>query len=136
MLKVDFSLIPYKEVICWGLGNHAVGLNCIASFKIGEQTEAQTEEEKKDYEEAKRIYDEYINKGQKFFPTNGNKEIISRITFLNFETGSVSWKQCNLVEYVEKHGESFITPLKPAKGKFSINAMIYLFKSQELTPIE
>ncbi|MBV5282191.1 MAG: hypothetical protein JZU53_07115 [Paludibacter sp.] len=128
--KLDFTHIPYQKVICWGHGNNAVGLQQLASIRLCEPTEKEIEAKRIDYNEAKEIYEKYINKGQKF--QGSNKDIVAKITHINFEKFTVNYKQCNIDEYTEKHGLFNGRPWKPAKGKFSINAMISLIRTKEI----
>jgi hypothetical protein len=128
--KIDFKDVYYdRHIIRWVQGNNAVGLNCLASFSLRNPTKKEEKEEKKDYLKAKEIFDTHINVGQKFKPSGekARSEVIAKITFIHNEKQSVSWKQCNMTEEQAKRG------LKPAAGKWSINAMLAIHRAGNIT---
>lgn len=131
--KPDFSLLSYERGhICWGAGNDVFALRLIARIKLTDKTtKKQDREEKKDYEDAKRIYDKFINKGIRFASGGKHKTTVqAKITFVNYETESVCWKQDNLTNKEIKKG------YVAAKGKFSINAFITLYRIKEIVIID
>lgn len=123
------SKLPFKEVfydekhICWGVGNDAVSLNLLARIKLRELNRKEERALKKNYDQAKKIYGDFINKGQRFkaIGEKANKGIVCKITFINSETQLVSWKQINA-----------IAPYKPAAGKFLINSFIRMYQLKEI----
>ena len=102
------------------MGNDLVGLPLIASFKFSEPSEDEEKKERAEYEQAKEIYDKHINRNAKFtaIGKGANANIICRITSINSKNHYVTWKQCNLSQKEKEAG------IKPAKGKWGINAMI------------
>lgn len=129
MAKPDFKDVHYEPgTVRWGVGNKAVGLNLIARIRLKEPTKADDRREKKDWLDAKSIYDTYINKGQRFKPggDKANKQVTAKITAINNNTQQVSWKQDNLTP--EQISEGY----KPAAGKFLINTMISLYRAKQI----
>lgn len=126
--KPDFSHIGYDpHHICWGHGNNAVGPRLLARIKIDDKTtKAIDKKERLDYEAAKLIYDTYIKKGTCFTSGGkmGHRGVYVKITYIDFEKESICWKQYNI--------KDFDQGMKPAKGKFSINAFIALYRSKEI----
>lgn len=136
MAKLDFKDVVYdSSTICWGKGNKVVGLNLIARIQLREPTKADDRKAKRDYLDAKKIYDTYINKGQRFKPNGdkANKAVTGKITFINNKNQMVSWKQDNLT------AEELAIGYIPAAGKLLINSMISMFRSKQivfLTPTQ
>lgn len=133
MKKPDFDKIYFDaDDIVWGQGNHIVGLPILASIKFGEPSKEMQEKEKKEYFEAKEIYDKYINLGQKFKPSgdNANKNVECKITFFHSEKQLITWKQYNLSNDFKEKG------FKPASGKWLINSMITLVKNKQIEFID
>ncbi len=133
--RLDFSQVQYDpKLICWGHGNKVIGPRLVAIIANPDykQSKAEKEREKKDYEIAKNIYNVYILHGQKFSATSkgANTQIIAKITFINPDKQSVSWKQCNL------SNEDKAVGFKPASGKMSISAMIHLIKNKEIVFVD
>ncbi len=127
--KLDFKDVYYdRSTICWGHGNNAVGLRCLASIQLREPTTKEEKEEMKDWLKAKDVFDTYINVGQKFKPVGKSdvSSVIAKITYIHNEKQSVSWKQCNMSDEYKQIG------YKPAAGKFSIDAMLSLHRSKEI----
>lgn len=125
-MKPDFKDVMYdRHTIRWGLGNSAVGLQCIARIRLKEPSKKELLEEKRDYNKVKAIYDTDINKGQRFKPAGkgANANISAKITFINPKTQIVSWKQDNMTPKQIKQG------MKPAAGKWLINNLIALVKA-------
>lgn len=132
---MEFSQVHYDpNTICWGLGNNLVGPRLLARIKLREPTKKEEKAAFKDYKEAERIFTEYCNKGQRFKASGDtvNREITCKITFVNIDKQSISWKQDNIHEMVNYSD----IPLKPAAGKFSINGFISMIKSKGIIPIK
>lgn len=127
--KLPFEEILYDaHAVCWGRGNNAVGPQLLGIFQIREPNKKENARIKKDWEDAKQIYDKYINKGQRFKPwgLKANNTVTCKITAVNCAKQSVSWKQDNLTPDEAAKG------YKPAAGKFSINAIIQLYRNNEI----
>ncbi|MBX4188408.1 MAG: hypothetical protein KW793_04745 [Candidatus Doudnabacteria bacterium] len=129
MRKPKFEEINYDPgMICWGKGNNVIAPNLIARIQLREPTKKEDKEELRRYNEGKDIYEKFINKGQ-LFRASGKRAssgIVCKITYINEEKQSVSWKQCNMSD------DEILGVRKPAAGKFSINAFIQLFKGKEI----
>lgn len=131
--KPPFEQIFYeRHTIRWGCGNNPVGVHLIATIKLKDNTKKQDKEEKKDYEAAKKIYDEFINVGQRFKPSvvKANREVTAKITFIHVEKQLITWKQDNIHEFEMPTWND--NPLKPACGKWPIDSFIALVKSGEI----
>ena len=90
------------------------------------------EKEKKEYCEAKEIYDKFLNVGQKFKPygDKANKGVECKITYFHPTKQLITWKQYNLSnDFIEKG-------YKPASGKWLINSMITLVKNKQIEFID
>ena len=131
--KFDFEYVQFDpDTICWGVGNNAVGLSLMARIELREKNKSEQRKEKKEWEQAKLIYDKHINVGQKFKAVGerANKSIVCKVTYIHNEKGSVTYRQCNMTEDQKNAG------YKPASGKFSINALLYMHKSGEIQFID
>jgi hypothetical protein len=129
MSKLDFKEICYNpSITCFGSGNHITSISPMSTFVFAEMSQEEEDAMKADYELAKEIYDNHINKGATFQPSgkNANTSIIAKITFVNNRKQTVTWKQCNLSD------EQISDGYKPAEGKFSISALIQLVKKNEI----
>lgn len=129
MAKPKFENLYFNDSeVVWGRGNDIVGLQIIASLKLRDSTPEELEQEKRNYEEAKEIYERFFNKGQRFKPcgNNANKSVECVITFINENKQTVTWKQDNLPDKLRE------ISVKPAAGKFFINSMLRLVKTGEI----
>jgi hypothetical protein len=129
MNNLEFKDVNYNpNTICWGVGNRVVGPNLLASFRLKEMSKEEEDLLKLDYEKAKQIYEKHIIKGAKFIPCGkkANTSIEAKITSVNIEKQYVTWKQYNLTD--EQISNGYI----PAAGKFSINTLISLVKTNEI----
>jgi len=129
MKKPDFKDLYFDDSqVVWGVGNNIMGPNLIARIKFRELNDEEENEEKLKYYAAKEIYETYFNKGQKFKPSGktANKNIECKITFIHSEKQLITWKQTNLTKEQIENG------LKPATGKWFINAMLKLVKTKEI----
>jgi len=129
-MKKKFEQVSYNpNAPKWGLGNKVVGLQLLATIKLREKNKKELAAEKQDWQEAKSIYEKYINVGQRFKPIGerANKDVEAKITFIHNEKELVTWKQCNLTPSQIKMG------CKPAAGKFSISSMIQMYKTKQIT---
>ncbi len=128
-VRLKFQDVYYDpHTIRWGKGNDAIGLEVLATIKIREKTKKELLEEKKKFEAAEKIYEEFIQVGQKF-RASGEKAIRGiecKITYIHYAKQAVSWKQYNMTEEQRSRG------CKPAAGKFSINSMMALLKCGEI----
>ncbi len=132
---MDFAQIHYDpNTICWGIGNNLVGPHLLARIQLREPTEKEDRAEYEDYKKAEQIFNTYVKKGQRFKAggDTANKDVTCKITFINWDKQSVSWKQDNIHEMTNYSDK----PLKPAAGKFSINGFISMVKSNRIIPIE
>jgi hypothetical protein len=131
MKKPEFKYINYDpDTICWGEGNNIVGARVIARFQFGELDDEEDLKLKREYEEAERIYNNFISVGRRFrgIGENTTKWMVLRITFIHAEKQYVKWKQCNT-------NDDFFDA-KPASGKWSINALLNLVMRKEIEFID
>lgn len=137
MKKPCFSTIPYRrDECCHGWGNHAVTLPVLASWRLREKTEEEIAAEKADYEEAKEMYDKYINRGVMFKGKGekASKDLILEIVSISWKKSVVRFKQpqFNVDYYNEKHGWK----VNPSVGSFTINGFINLLKNGHIEIVE
>jgi hypothetical protein len=121
------SLFYNPRNYTWPVGNQLVGLPLIASVQIAKPTISQIKAEKKDYEDAKKIYETHLKKGNIFKPIgkNANRNICAIITGINAEKSYITWKQQLTAEQI-KEG------YKPASGKFSVSGFIALVRNKQV----
>lgn len=130
-MKPEFKLVEYDpRHICWTHGNKLLSPRVLAVIEVRKKNKKESEAEKKDYERAKYIYDNFINVGVKFKPVPQkrlyNSNVIARITRVNIKNQTVSWVQDNFTEAQKKEG------YKPAKGRWNICGMITQFKLNKI----
>lgn len=130
-MKPDFKDIYYDPAtIRFPIGGNKIGaLQLLARIPLREKTKKELKAEKEDYLRAKEIYDAHINKGQKFKAIGEDTKVIAKITYINAERQTVSWKQCNIEEMRIEYKRP---ELKPAAGRWSINGFIAMVKSKKI----
>ncbi len=129
MKKLEFKDVYYDPAtICWGEGNDIVGPQLLARIQIREPNKKENAKALKDYNEAKEIYDQHFELGQTFKASKEKtiSNVEAKITYIHNEKQTVTWKQYNLSK------EQIADGIKPARGRWSINAMIKLCMTGEI----
>jgi hypothetical protein len=140
---------PFPDVfngfnVCWGVGNQIVGPQLLASipiyslYKEGTRKRKKAEKEywearKKEYNEAKELYDKNLFVGTIFY--GSFKDHIAKITKINIEKGWICWKASDAWEAkIKKDNKKYKTQLKPPKpGKISLSSFLSMLKSNQIT---
>jgi hypothetical protein len=126
--RLEFKYVHYDpDMICWGAGNHIIGPRLIARIQISKPSKEEEKRMKNEFAKAESVYEKFIRVGMRFKPCGKHStNVIAKITFINNEKQTVTWKQINLTMDEIKYG------LKPAAGKFNIGAMIHLYRQKEI----
>lgn len=138
--KPDFSIFPFSRHAHFSpIGGNNIGYVApIAIITLDEKMA--DDEDKKAYEEAKKIYDEKIFVGARFKAgtVNGqknNNDKIGIITYISAKTFYVTWDFDNKKELEEKYNTSTFK-LKWKPQKWSVAGIISMIQSGYIEMLE